>query len=251
MDGGVADTQQQSAARGWLPWAVGGGVLLAIGGLAGVLAANPDDPHAGANNAIAEVKAGQLDSGCATLSHSLRDNWLLEQQLDGARAAIERCVERDIQAALAQTTPTAKEQALLAIVASDAGLTPSDEQFERVDREVAAIPGAIEEGKPRFRFISYEVEGPLDVAVLRKHSQGQLLRLRGCHANALRTGAKLEEELTVTLRVGADGVVSKTHVEPSPPAFAACLKRSFLNAELGALSDPSRVTIKAKQRSFQ
>lgn len=257
---------QAFAAGGWLAWALVGAasvavvasvcavafrrarrvtlaaaVVSAMGTVGiGAVAADPSDPQWLARSAVEAVRSGDLGGGCSALAQSLGADWTLESKTDGARAAVEACVDHAIAAALSQSDSADKERALLIVAASDAPLTPSIPQFRRIERQVAAIPDG-EEGRLRIR--SYEVAGPLPITAMRAFTTDQLIRLRGCHARSWQQGRGVEGLVTLKLAVDRRGRIERAAAEGAPARFGACVQASFSGGELGAQPAPSRVTI--------
>lgn len=214
-----------------------------IGARPHLSASSGDDAAARLADAVQAVHSGDVEGGCAALDQGLTADPALQRLVDGAAGAVASCVDHRIEEALAVAEPLARERALLSIASADAVLTPTREQFQRIAREAADVPGAENEGGGRVRIRSYEIRGPLPTRPLRAHARDQLIRLRGCHARAWQEGRGVDGEIELKVFVEEEGRITRVAADGLEARFHTCVEAAFVGAQLGAIDAPSRATI--------
>ncbi len=226
--------------------------MLAVGGgAAGWLAVTPWNPL---DRAIDKVAAGEVTEGCLLLEKNLEgapEAELGRAELDAAKTV---CVDSYIDGALGADEPTQRELELLALAAPGRALTPTAAQLERIETEVAKLPGALQNGKGRITPVSYEVHGPISTKPVRAAFLQRLPQLRACHAAAALGERELEGSYTLRMRIERDGKVSgvttvagrssvpsREHVKNE--TLDACVREVLTGAELATVEEAASMVL--------
>ena len=194
-----------------------------------VAAAEPSHPNWRLKAAVDEVqRAAASPAACEQLDEALVE--APPEAVAGTPEAILRCVERALGEALALPDGREREQALLALAAGDARLTPSTPQLDRI---VAAT------GETRVAVRSIEVSGPLAIAEVRRHMAKMRIYLRGCQA---RSGL-LTPSLPLALTLSAEGVVEAARATSGDEDLDRCFAAALTGSKIAAAEVGSRVTL--------
>ncbi|MBW2528442.1 MAG: AgmX/PglI C-terminal domain-containing protein [Deltaproteobacteria bacterium] len=236
--GAPPEAKGGSGGSGWLvSVALGVLALLCVAGSAAAMMAplpGPDldvhDPAWALMGAVDEIEAGQLDTGCAELERieatRPRGSAASDRHVEGLEAAVDKCIDARIAAALGPAAPW-EQRAKLTDIKDKKGLfAPNEEQTKRIDAALAKLPAATDESalgidfgqlgtqgvagkRPQIRIGEVAVSGRLPKEVVMRIVRRSFSRIRACYDGGLDRDPALAGAVTVRFAIGRDGSVSQ------------------------------------------